>query len=172
MKTKNIAISGLITALQVLTLSISYIIPTINLALLFAASLYPGILLRIGIGRKAVFVSVAASSVLTIFLIQIPVIQGGFIAFFGWYALIHQGTIKMGMAKKQLFRWAFFALSAGLMYLAVLFIFPVELKYALWIFVAAGIAAFVIMQALYEFTVRELIKKTKIKSIDGKITFK
>ncbi len=172
MKAHKLATAGLLTAIQIITLLIAYVVPTIKLALLFAVSLYPGILLHIGFDKKAVFASFAASAILLVFLIQIPELQGGFIAFFGWYALVHEGTKKMARIKKQLIRWALFAVSAGLMYLVVRFVFPLELKYELWIIAITGAVAFIAMQAIYELCVREIIRRTKIKSINGKITFK
>ena len=67
MKSRDIAIAGIVTALQIITLLISYIIPTIKLALLFAASVYPGVLLRIGVKRRTVASSFLASAALAVF---------------------------------------------------------------------------------------------------------
>jgi hypothetical protein len=172
MKSRDIAIAGIVTALQIITLLISYIIPTIKLALLFAASVYPGVLLRIGVKRRTVASSFLASAALAVFLVQVPEIQAGFIALFGWYAILHEGTKHMHKIRQQLIRWAGFIAAAGLVYIAFTYIVPIEIGYALWIIALAGIAAFIAMQLLYEFTVRELIKVTKIRLYDGKIMFK
>ena len=78
----------------------------------------------------------------------------------------------MHKIRQQLIRWAGFTAAAGLVYIAFTYIVPIEIEYALWIIALAGIAAFIAMQLLYEFTVRELIKVTKIRLYDGKIMFK
>ncbi len=172
MKARAIALAGMITSLQILTLALAYIIPTINLALLFAAALYPGILLRIGFNKKAAFTSFITSAALIIFLIQIPEIQVAFISFFGWYGFLHESTKKIKKIKQQIIRWLCFLLSAVLMYIAVTYFVSIQINYALWIIILAGLVAFTAMQFLYEFTVKGIVKKGKIKFIDGKITFK
>jgi hypothetical protein len=172
MKARNAALAGILISLQVITLLISYIIPTIKLALLFAASIYPGVLLRIGISRRTIAVSYLASAALVIFLVQVPEMQAGYALLFGWYALLHESTRQMPFAKQQLIRWAGFILSAGLFYLAVTYILAIETGYALWIIALAGAAAYVMMQAVYELVVREVIKLTKIRLFNGKIKFK
>jgi hypothetical protein len=172
MKARELAIAGLLAALQILTLLLAYVIPTIKIALLFAASAYPGVLLRIGVKKRAVLVSYLSAAVLTVFLIQIPEIQAGFAVFFGWYGLLHEATKPMKPAIKQAVRWAGFLAAAALMYASVLYFVDIEFKYALWAMALLGAAAFVIMQFIYEFTVREFIKISKIGYLDGKITFK
>ena len=172
MRARDIALASILTALQIITLLISYVIPTIKLALLFAAALYPGVLLRIGVKRRTVTASFFASAALTVLLVQVPEIQAGFIALFGWYALLHEGTKHMHAIRRQLIRWAGFISAAGLAFIAFTYIVPIEITYALWAAALAGAAAFIVMQILYEFTVREFIKLSKIRLIDGKIKFK
>ena len=172
MKPRTVATAGMLIALQVITLLIAYIVPTIKLALLFASSVYSGILIRIGFSKKAVTVSFFAASILTVFLIQIAEIQAAFIAFFGWYGLIHEATKNMGLIKKQAVRWLCFLASAALMYIGLTYIVPIQINYSIWIITLAFSAAFILMQFLYEFTVREFIIRTKIKLKDGKIVFK
>ncbi len=172
MKARDIALASILIALQIITLLISYIMPTIKLALLFAASVYPGVLLRIGVKRRTIVASFFASAALVVFLVQVPEIQAGFIALFGWYALLHESTKHMHKISQQLIRWTGFMLAAGGMYLAFTYIVPIEIGYALWIVALAGVAAFALMQILYELVVCEVIKFTKIRLINGKIKFK
>ena len=172
MKAREIAIAGLLIALQILTLLLAYVIPTIKLAVLFAASLYAGILLRIGIKKRVVLVSYLSSVILTIFLVQIPQIQVTFAAFFGWYGILHEATKSMRLLKQQAVRWAGFAASVAVLYFLITYIIHIELAYALWVMALLGAAAFAIMQLLYEFTVKEFIKISKIRFSEGKITFK
>lgn len=171
MKAREIAIAGLLAALQVLTLLLAYVIPTIKLALLFAASVYPGVLLRIGVKKRAVFTSYISAAVLTVLLVQIPEIQAGFAVFFGWYGLLHESTKNIRPIKRQVLRWAGFLAAALAFYVAILYFVNIQFKYALWVMALLGAAAFVIMQFIYEFTVKEFIKASKISLSDGKITF-
>ncbi len=162
----------MLIALQVLTLLIIYVIPTIKLALLFAVSLYSGILLRIGIKKNTIIISYIASCALIIFLIRIVDVSILFIIFFGIYGLVHESTKHYSILKKQLVRWGCFFISAALLYFAVTYIISIEIVYALWIYALICIATFVAMQILYEICVRELIRITRIKYIDEKIVFK
>ena len=172
MKTRDIAITGILIALQILTLLIVYLLPTIKLTLLVAVSLYSGILLRIGVKKKAVLVAYIAASILMILLIQVPQIQIAFIAFFGWYGLMHESTRNMPLLKKQLIRWAGFFVSMTVLYLIIRFVVPIELNYALWIIALAGTLAFLAFQFAFEIVVKEFIKMTHINFFNGKITFR
>ncbi len=170
--TRSLAFAGIIIALQVITLLIIYVIPTIKFALLFAVSLYIGIIIRIGIKKKVAVISYIASSLLVLFLIRIADIIILYIAFFGWYGIVHESTKHFNFFKKQLIRWICFLISAILLYLAVTFIISFNIIYALWIYSLAGIAVFILLQILYELCIREIIKLTGIKIINDKLIFK
>ena len=172
MKARELATAGLLVALQVLTLLLAYVIPTIKLALLFAASVYTGVLLRISFKKQALLAAYIAAAVLAVLLIQIPEIQVGFAVFFGWYPLVHEVTKPLTPISRQAVRWAGFLLAAAAMYAAITFFIDIEFKYAMWIMALLGAAAFTAMQFLFELTVKEFIKITKICLNDGKITFK
>jgi hypothetical protein len=172
MKARELAIAGLLVALQILTLLLAYVLPTIKLALLFAACLYSGVLLRIGIKYKVVLLAYVSSVVLTVFIIQIPQIQVTFAAFFGWYGILHEATKSKRRVKQQSLRWLGFATAAATLYVLITYVVHIELEYALWLMALLGAAAFIAMQLIYEFAVREFVKISKISYSDGRITFK
>lgn len=172
MKTRDIAIAGLLSALQVLTLFIVYLLPTVKITLLITVSVYSGILLRLGVKNRTILTAYITAAILTVLLIQVPQIQIAYIAFFGWYGLMHDATKNMPKLKKQLIRWGGFLIAMSALYLIIRFIVPIELNYALWIIAIAGIVAFIIFQIAYEIVVKEFIKMTHINYSNGKITFR
>ena len=172
MKTRDITFASMLVALQVITLLIIYVIPTIKLALLFAVSLYSGILLRIGVKKTTIIISYIVSSALILFLIRIVDVTALYIVFFGWYGLVHQETIHIGSFKKQIIRWISFIAAAAVLYFAFTYLVSFEIAYALWIYALIGIGAFIIMQILYELCVKEVIILTGIKYTNDKIIFK
>lgn len=173
MKSREIAIAGLLIALQLTTLLLVFIIPTIKLSLLVAVSLYSGVLLRVGVNNKTILISYITTSILSVFmLISVPQILIAYIAFFGSYSLIHEISKNMPLVKKQLIRWGAFIVSMTIMYIIINFIVPIELNYALSLIAVIAVVAFIIYQLFYEFIIKEFIKMTKMKYIGGKITFR
>jgi hypothetical protein len=172
MKTRDITLMGILIALQVVTLFIVYVIPTIKFALLFASSLYIGIMLRIGIKRITVLISYIASCLLIVFLIQITDITAFFIAFFGWYGILHEATGNLGKVKKQIYRWLGFLLSGALLYLAFTYLISIPIERSIFLYGIVAAVLFMAMQIFYELCITELVKITGIKIIDDKIIFK
>jgi len=172
MKARDIAIAGILIALQVLTLLLVFVLPTIKLALLFAACVYPGILLRLGVKKSVILTSFVACATLVFLIVQIPEIQFAYVAFFGWYGLVHENTRNISMAKQQLIRWGCFSVSVGFLYTVFTYIITFQLEYALWLIALLGAVSFIVMQVFYELIIKEFIKISKIKLIDGKIVFK
>lgn len=172
MKSREIALSGIVISLQVITLLIIYVVPTIKLALLFASSLYLGVLLRLGVKKTTGILSFVVSSALILFLVHVVDITVMYIAFFGWYGIVHESTKHLKMSTKQIIRWVCFILSAALLYVGVTYFIKIDLKYALYLYAIFGVLAFAVMQVLYELCTRELIRLTGIRIVNGKITFK
>ncbi len=172
MKTRDITIAGILIALQVITLLLIYVIPTIKLALLFAVSLYSGILLRVGVKRITIFLSYIATAALILILINIVDITALFIVFFGWYSLLHEGTRKVSSIKKQIVRWVGFIASFAILYFAFTLLITFEIAYALWIYALAGVVAFIALQILYEMCVKEFIRMSGIRYEKGVIIFR
>lgn len=172
MKTREIALAGIIIALQVVTLLVIYIVPTIKLALLFASSVYLGVMLRIGTHKTTGIITYIASSVLILLLIHVVEIKALYIAFFGWYGIVHESTKHHKMLKKQIIRWISFILAGVLLYLAFTFFIKIELQYALYLYAIFAVIGFAVMQVIYELFIREIIRLTGLRIIDGKLVFK
>jgi hypothetical protein len=172
MKTREIALAGIIIALQVITLLIVYIFPTIKLALLFASSLYLGVILRLGIHKSIGIITYIASSALILLFVHVVEIKALYIAFFGWYGIIYESTNHLKTLPKQAFRWLSFILACAILYFAVTFLIKIDLQYALYLYAIFGVIGFVAMQVLYELCIKEIIRLTGIRIIEGKIVFK
>lgn len=85
------AFGGIITALTVMLVYLSSVLPTGRLFLLFTVSLLPGIMLFKRWVRATV-IAYCASSLLSLFIITNPLYPIAYIAFFGLFPLVRHGA--------------------------------------------------------------------------------
>ena len=119
MKARTLTVLSLSAALQVALLLAAMVLPTVKISMLFAASVFSGILCAGGYKKLHVLLSFAAAGLLSVILIPNYIIPVSYIIFFGAYGIVHFATKLKKLPIRQLLRFAY--LGAGVT--ALYFIF-------------------------------------------------
>lgn len=168
MKAKTLTVLSLSAALQVVLLLAAMVLPTVKLSMLFAASIFSGILCAGGYHKLHVLLSFAAVGLLSVILIPNYIIPISYIIFFGAYGIVHFATKAKKLPIKQLLRFAYFGAGVTALY----FIFKslvVDSKILsspyIYFMPLALILGYIVFQVVYDKVIQEFYKNKYLSNL-------
>ncbi len=166
--TKQLAVLSVSTAVQIVLLLISFILPTVKISLLFVVSIFNGLLCSAGYRKSYVFLSFTSVSVLSLIFISNYIIPVSYILFFGAYGIIHFLSISKKPFLKQILRFAYLTAGLGLLYLifTTLLSDSIILSVPYVYFVPAVIVVgYLLFQFLFDMVIKEFYKHTYLSDL-------
>ena len=168
LKTQKLTVLAVSSALQTALLLMSAILPSVKVSVLFAASIFNGLLCSAGYNKRHVFMSFISVGILSLIFIPNYIIPVSYILFFGAYGIVHFATKAKGLFVKQTIRFAYLAAgSAALFFIFKAFfsampLFNKPYIYFLPIALAVGYLAF---QLVYDMVIKEYFKNQVLSSL-------
>ena len=157
---KKVALGGIITALSVMCMYLSAVVPTGKLTLWAISSMFT-LAMVIEFGPGAALVTYAATTVLSFFIVPNPIVIIPYAIFFGYYGIIKYYIEKLHhLVWEWVIKILFFNVFLGLLYLAVLYlpefrrlVENANIRYAMWVTIVLAEIAFIVYDYGYSLMV-------------------
>ena len=165
---KKLTVLSVSTALQIVILLLTLVLPTVKLSMLFLASLLNGLLCSAGYKKRHVFMSFISVSILSMLLISNYIIPASYILFFGGYGIVHFASKPKKQFVKQLIRFAYLAIGSAALYLLFSSFFKGTLLLKVpYIYFLPAVAAvgYILFQLLYDMVIKEFFKNNYLSSL-------
>jgi len=150
-------------ALQTGLLLLCIILPTIKISMLFAVSLFNGLMCAAGYKKRHVFMSFIVVSILSFILIPNYIIPAAYIALFGGYGIIHIFSAGKRPLIKQVIRYLYLAAGACALFLLFKSLFlnsPVCAVPYVYFLPIAIVAGYFFYQILYDKLLKEFFRNS------------
>jgi len=167
-KTKQLAMLSISAALQTGLLVLCLVLPTIKISMLFASSLFNGMMCAAGYKKRHVFMSFVVVSVLSLILIPNYIIPAAYIALFGGYGIIHIFSAGKRPIIKQLIRYAYLAVGASALFLLFKSLFissPALIAPYVYFIPPAIIAGYFVFQIIYDKLLKEFFRNSYLRGL-------
>ena len=157
--------------MQVVLLLACFFLPTVKVSMLFAASLFSGLLCAAGYRKGHVLLSYIAVSLLSMIFINNYIIPISYILFFGAYGIVHFATkAKKNIAKYAIrFVYLFVGLTALYFIFTAVFAQSPLLSAPYIYFLPVGvIVGYILFQILYDMVIQEFFKHKYLSDLISK----